>query len=102
MISQGVQNMIPAIQNYFSCQPVQRAYLFGSCSRGEETPASDVDILINFTDNTLSLMSISRMMVQLSKLLNRKVDIVEEDGLLESARNNVNNDKLLIYERTDS
>lgn len=92
--------MIPLIRQYLAMQPVQNAYLFGSCARGEETPDSDVDILLNYTDNSLSLMTISRMVVQLSKLLNRKVDLVEEDGLRDFARENVNKDKVLIYERT--
>ena len=64
MPSAEVQKMIPQIQEYLATQPVERAYLFGSCSRGEETPESDVDILVTYTDSdSLSLMDISRMMV---------------------------------------
>ncbi len=33
--------MIPQIQRFFETQPVNRAYLFGSCSRGEEAKDSD-------------------------------------------------------------
>ena len=46
MPSADVQKLIPQIQAYFATQPVERAYLFGSCSRGEETSDSDVDILV--------------------------------------------------------
>ena len=47
MPSADVQKLIPQIQAYLATQPVERAYLFGSCSRGEETPDSDIDILVS-------------------------------------------------------
>jgi len=102
MPSAEVQNMIPKIQAFFQDQPVQRAYLFGSCSRGEETQSSDVDLLVTYIDSdSLSLLDISRMMVNLSKQLQRKVDLVEEACLKPFARESVNHDKIMIYERTN-
>ena len=44
--------MIETIRNYFSTQPVLKAWLFGSFARGEETPDSDVDILVLFDQKT--------------------------------------------------
>ena len=100
MPSAEVQEMIPKIQAYLATQPVERAYLFGSCSRGEETPDSDVDLLVTYTDSdSLSLMDISRMMVNLGKKLNRKVDLVEDAYLRPFARPSVERDKIKIYER---
>ena len=46
MISKNVQNMIPKIKDFFGSQPITKAWLFGSCSRGEETTDSDIDILV--------------------------------------------------------
>lgn len=69
-------------------------------SRGEETADSDVDILIRYKDaDTISLFTISRIMCALSKILNRKVDLVEEDSLLPFAAESVLEDRMLIYER---
>ena len=100
MPSAEVQKLIPQIQAYLATQPVERAYLFGSCSRGEETPDSDVDLLVTYTDSDkISLMDISRMMVNLGKRLNRKVDLVEDAYLRPFARKSVDNDKIMIYER---
>ncbi len=48
MLSVNVENMIPKIRDFFAEQPVKRAWLFGSCSRGEETDNSDVDILVEY------------------------------------------------------
>ena len=39
-------NVIDNIRQYFSTQPVRKAWLFGSYSRGEETTQSAVDILV--------------------------------------------------------
>ena len=44
-------HIIPVIQGYFATQPIIKAWLFGSYSRGEETTGSDVDILVIFDDN---------------------------------------------------
>jgi predicted nucleotidyltransferase len=100
MISNNVQEMIPKIQQFFKSQPIEKAWLFGSCSRGEETPTSDVDILVRYKrDDKFSLMTISRIMAKLGDLLTREVDLVEEGRLLPFAQKSVEQDKLLIYER---
>lgn len=94
--------MIPKIQAYLASQPVERAFLFGSCSRNEETPDSDIDLLVTYTDSDkLSLMDISRMIVQLEQRLHRKVDLVEDDCLAPFARHDVERDKIKIYERAN-
>ena len=94
--------MIKTIQDYFKTQPVLKAWLFGSYARGEETPDSDVDILVVF-DNTQSigLMKMGSMYVHLKKMLNREVDLVENGTLLPFAVESAERDKILIYERAN-
>ena len=100
MPSPEVQAMIPKIQAYLATQPVERAYLFGSCARGEERPDSDIDLLVTYTDSdSLSLMDISRMMIQLEKQIHNRVDLVEDAYLKPFARESVDKDKILLYER---
>ena len=36
------------ILRYFQDQPISKAWIFGSFSRGEETPESDIDLMITF------------------------------------------------------
>ena len=97
----NTQQIIQQIAEYFKTQPVVKAWLFGSYSRGEERPDSDVDILVRYDENArISLMTITHMMNELKKTINRRVDIVEEDCLLPFAKESVNRDKYLIYERT--
>lgn len=92
--------MIPKIQQYLASQPITKAWLFGSCSRGEETEKSDVDLLVRYEDSdSMSLFDISGIMVSLKEILKKPVDLVEEGCLLPFAQKTANRDKLLIYER---
>ncbi len=99
MPSAEVKKMIPQIQAYFATQPVERAYLFGSCSRGEETKDSDIDILVKLDYSQPIGMKYFRMITDLEDKLGRPVDLVTEDGLLPFARPTVDHDKILLYER---
>ena len=101
MISKNVQNMIPKIKDFIDSQPITKAWLFGSCSRGEETADSDIDILVEYDrrQNRISLMKIAGIMLNLEDLLHRKVDIVEANRLLPFAQETANKATFLIYER---
>lgn len=100
MPSAEVQKMIPQIQAYLATQPVERAYLFGSCSRGEETKDSDVDLLVTYTDSDkMSLMDIGGMIYDLGQIVRRPVDLIEDDYLMPFARKTADRDKIKIYER---
>ena len=103
MVSMNVRNMIPTMQEFFRAQPIKKAWLFGSCSRGEETADSDVDILVEYDRRNakISLMTMAGIMLELEDLLHRKVDMVELGRLLPFAQETVNQDKFLIYERED-
>lgn len=93
-------NIIPKIQQYFATQPIDKAWLFGSYSRGEEREDSDVDILISVDKSAhVGLFKLSGMMLDIEDKLNRKVDLVTDSGLMDFARKSVDKDKILIYER---
>ena len=93
-------NIIPAIKGYMATQPIEKAWLFGSYSRGEESAGSDIDILVSFDKDTkISLFKYADIICQLEELLHRKVDLVEEGSLLPFAQESANEDKVLIYER---
>lgn len=99
-MTRSVNTMLPKLQAVFEKQPIVKAWLFGSYSRGEETPESDVDILVEYDHNSrISLMTISRIMVALSAAIGKKVDLVEAGRLLPFARESAEKDKILIYER---
>ena len=84
-----------------SKQPVKKAWLFGSYSRGEEPDSSDIDILVDYdnSNGVVSLFKMGGILMDLTDLLGCKVDLVEIRGLKSFARDSVNRDKILIYER---
>ena len=103
MISNNIKDIIPQIQHFFGSQPIKRAWLFGSCSRGEETSSSDLDILVEYDRQKarISLMTIANIMLSLEKIIRRKIDLVEFNCLLPFAKESAEKDKILIYERKD-
>ena len=95
--------LIDNIRQYLSTQPVKKAWLFGSFSRGEETADSDVDILVEFdrTGQPVTLLTYARIWRELRERVGREVDLVEEGTLKPYAAESANHDKRLIYERKD-
>jgi len=56
-----------------------RVGLFGSFARGEEKPNSDIDLLVEFEDNTKGLMEIKQeLKSELQTTFNKPVDICRE------------------------
>jgi len=96
----NTQVMTQQIVEYFKTQPVLKAWLFGSYSRGEQRADSDVDILI-LPDKSqhFSLFTLSEIYEDLKELLGREVDVITVGGLMPFARESADRDKILIYER---
>lgn len=96
----GNQILQQTIADYFKTQPVLKAWLFGSYSRGEQRPWSDVDILVQYDRRQpIGLLKIAGMKDELEDLLNCEVDLVEDGTLRNWAVDSVNREKKLIYER---
>jgi len=96
------QSIINKLQGFFPAYPVEKAWIFGSYARGEETRKSDLDVLVRFDKNaTITLIDYAKIMNNLSDLLHKKVDLVQEGTLYKFAQESVENDKILVYERTN-
>lgn len=93
--------IIDLLRKYFSTQPVLKAWLFGSFSRGEETQDSDVDIIVSLDKSKPIGLKFFGMWNDLEELLGRKVDLVSEGTLLPFAKESAERDKFLVYERTN-
>ena len=78
-----IQNNIKSIQHVLQKHNVRKAFVFGSACTENFNENSDVDMIItfqkryfdNYVDNYLSLES------ELSKLLQRNVDLVAEETI---------------------
>jgi uncharacterized protein len=55
--------------------------VFGSVSRGEDTENSDIDLLVDYDLQQVSAWFPGGLLMDLQDLLDRKVDIVTEQGL---------------------
>jgi uncharacterized protein len=62
-----------------------RVRLFGSVARGDERPESDIDLLVDFTEDS-SLFDLLRMTRELEDLLGHSVDVVSAGGLKDRDR----------------
>ena len=92
-------NQINTIREYFSKQPVLKAYLFGSYVRGEETENSDIDVLVELDYTQPIGLEFIQMQIDLQKLLSKKVDLVSARGLSKYIKPILDNEKELIYAR---
>ena len=93
--------MTKTIAEYFKTQPVLKAWLFGSFSRNEQRPDSDVDIIVLLDKSNPIGLKFFSMWSDLEELLGRKVDLVSEGTLLPFAQESSEKDKILIYERSE-
>jgi predicted nucleotidyltransferase len=90
-----IQQIIQIIEGFPN---IQKAWIYGSFSRGDEGPKSDIDIAVQ-ANNEFSYFDLAEVQYQLEKIAKRKVDA----GFIESFKphilQNVNADLKLIYER---
>lgn len=99
-VNQERIRLFSATQKYLSTIPVERAWVFGSFARGEETQSSDLDLLVDYVKaNTLSLLDTIKFKKGLENIIGREVDLVENGFLKSFALPSANKDKYLIYER---
>lgn len=99
-INQERVQIIQRIQDFFLKEPVKRAWVFGSFSRMEEKPDSDIDILVDLDRSVpMGLLKYAGMINELERILGRKVDLVAEGSIKPFAKDSINRDKVLIYER---
>ena len=89
--------VVPLLQPY----GVEEIALFGSVVRGEDTPESDIDILVQFQDppkRPLGLLTWNRLERELTERCGRRVDLVSARGLNRRLRLYVQAEKVVLYE----
>jgi len=76
---------------------ILKAWIFGSLSRNERNPKSDIDIAVK-TDDTVSYFDLAEIQHELEKKLKTKVDIGFVDSLKPHIYKNLKPDLRVIYE----
>ena len=92
-------NQINIIKDFFSNQPVLKAYLFGSYSRVNQTENSDVYLLVELDYSQPIGIEFIQMQLDLQNLLSKKVDLVSARGLSKYVKPILDKEKKLIYAR---
>lgn len=75
-----VQSKREAIHAVAAAHRAYSVAVFGSVARGEDTPASDIDFLVQFEPGA-SLMDLVRLHDGLETLLGCRVDVISVGGL---------------------
>ncbi len=77
---------------------VRELSVFGSAALGAMRPDSDIDLLVEFLpDAQVDLVDYAGLMLDLSKLLGRKADLVSKNGLKPMIRDSVLDEARLVY-----
>ena len=87
------------INQYFVGKPVKKAYLFGSYVRGQATSESDIDLLVELDYDMHIGLQFVQMQLDLQDLLQKKIDLVSENGMSPYIKPIVDKEKQLIYVR---
>jgi predicted nucleotidyltransferase len=74
---------------------VKSLAVFGSLARGEATPSSDIDVLVEF-DRPVGLFEFIRLKLYLEELTGRSVDLVTPDALRPALRTNILNEAVYV------
>jgi hypothetical protein len=75
-----VRSQREAILEIAARRGARNVRLFGSVARGEARPDSDLDFLVDLEPGR-SLLDLGGLLMDLQRLLGRKVDVVTEAGL---------------------
>jgi predicted nucleotidyltransferase len=93
-MSINLQSIIPLLKEF----DVVTAGVFGSYARGEETPESDVDILVDFS-KPVGLLNVVRLERTISEILKKPVDLVTRASLSPYLKNDVISGLNVFYEK---
>ena len=78
---------------------IKRASIFGSVSRGEDRPDSDVDLLVELGDEPMGLFRYSTFIDEMEESLGKKVDVVTNNSINKFIKPYILPELKIIYER---
>lgn len=84
----SISEILRAHQADLYLRGVKSLAVFGSFARGESTPNSDIDLLVEF-DQPIGLFEFIRLKNYLEELTRRRIDLVTPDALRPSMRESI-------------
>jgi predicted nucleotidyltransferase len=95
-----IQPHLEAIKGLCQLHNVAKLYVFGSAVKGTFTTSSDIDLVVDFKEINLTDYADNyfNLKEELELVLNRKVDLLEEQGIRNPfLRTQIDKEKELIY-----
>ncbi|MEM1357534.1 MAG: helix-turn-helix domain-containing protein [Bacteroidota bacterium] len=87
-------------QFFAAREDIVKAELFGSFARNEEDQSSDLDLLLTFREGaSVTLITLSGLRIELVKLLQREVDVIDQRMLRPDFKSQIESEKILLYEQ---
>jgi len=93
LILTKLEKGLPAIKARYG---VERIGIFGSHARGDETPDSDIDVLVEFAPGQATFDNFMQLAYDLEDLFKRKVDLLTVAGIDKYIRSQVEREVIWI------
>jgi len=91
------QNLYHKVISILRSHGIKKILVFGSYARGEATPKSDLDLIVEFPKGT-SLLDHIRIENELIEKLKIKVDLISKNGISPYLKDNIMKEAIVIYE----
>lgn len=72
----GIEDIRQGVAALAGQYPIKRVNLFGSYAEGRQTETSDIDLLVEFHDPMISLLTLSSLKLDLEEQLGVPVDVL--------------------------
>lgn len=82
----SLKKILPVLRARYG---VKRIGIFGSCARGDDTPSSDVDVLVEFAPGQATFDNFMQLAEDLEALFKRRVDLLTVAGIDKYIRSQV-------------
>ena len=93
------EQIITAVETFFTGKPVKKVWLFGSYARGDADDKSDIDILVDVDNNEKVGWEYFGWHEELGEKVNKKVDVLSYGWVNKRIWPYVQKDMQLIYEK---
>lgn len=86
------------IQQYCKDNQISYLGLFGSHARNEQTPQSDIDLLVDYKQPK-SLFTLGKILCDLEEMLGKKVDLVNRQTIKPMLKPYIDKDLITLYKQ---
>ena len=94
----GIAEIKEKISPILRAYGIKKASVFGSVSRGDERPDSDVDLLVELGPGPMGMFKYMELIEKLEEGLGKRVDLVTEGSIIKYFEPYIRADLKQIYE----